>query len=86
MSIYENGPRPKNKNRTKEPPRKADTKKIRNDKTLTNLVNQISGGPTTAKEILYDTDKNIVGILQRNDDPFFLNPAQTKELERLLKG
>ena len=84
MSIYENGPKPK-ASRTKMPSQKADPKKILNDKSLTGLVKQIKNGPTTAKEILYDSDKNVVGILQRNDEPFFLDKAQTKELERLIK-
>ena len=82
MGIYENGPKPK-ASRSKMPAQKADPKKIRNDKDLTSLVKQIKNGPKTAKEILYDSDKNVVGILQRNDEPFFLTQAQSKELEKL---
>ena len=82
MSIYENGPKPK-ASRTKTPPQKANPKDIRNDKDLTTLVKQMKGGPKTAKELLYDTDKNIVGVLQRNDTPFFFTQAQVKELKTL---
>lgn len=84
MSIYDNGPKPRA--RTKTPPQKADAKKIMNDKDLTSLVKQIKGGPTSAKEILYDTDKNVIGVLQRNDTPFFLTQAQAKELQKLQEG
>lgn len=81
MSIYENGSKPRA--RTKTPPQKADPKKILNDKDLASLVKQIKGGPTSAKEILYDTEKNVVGVLQRNDTPFFFTQKQVKELETL---
>ena len=81
MSIYENGPKPTQ--RTKTPPQKTNPKKILNDKSLTNLVKQIKDGPKTAKEILYDTEKNVVGVLQRNDEPFFLTISQIKELKTL---
>jgi len=84
MSIYENGPKPK-ASRTKMPPQKADPQKITTKRDLSDLVKQLKNGPTSAKEILYDSDKNIVGILQRNDVPFFLDKPQTKELEKLLE-
>ena len=84
MSIYDSGPSPKrNENRNKVPPQKANPKDILNDKDLASLVKQIKGGPTTAKEILFDSDKNVIGVLQRNDTPFFLTTAQVKELEKL---
>jgi hypothetical protein len=85
MGIYENGPKPTKVSRSKTPPQKVNPKQIRNNKDLTTLVQQIKGGPKTAKEILYDTDKNIVGVLQRNDTPFFFTQAQIKELQ-ILQG
>lgn len=86
MSIYENGPKPKKvgAKRTNIPPQKVDPKEILNDSKLTDLVRRIPGGPDTAKEILYDVDKNIVGVLQRNNEPFILTKEQSKELEKLL--
>ena len=86
MSIYENGPKTKasKTSRTKTPSQKADPKQILNDKSLTELIKQLNGGPKTAKELLYDSEKNVIGVLQRNDTPFFLTQTQSKELEKLL--
>lgn len=87
MSIYENGPAPKPpKKRTTIPPQKANTKEILNNQDLTLIVQQIKNGPKTAKELLYDTEKNIIGVIQRNDDPYFFDNKQVKELEKLIKG
>ena len=85
MSIYENGPKPKASasRKNKLPSQKADTKQIVNDKDLTALVKQIKKGPQSAKELLYDSEKNVVGVLQRNGVPFFLSQSQIKELQQL---
>ena len=93
MSIYENGPSPKSgrgeiKNPLKGnlPPQKVDPKHIMNNRDLTKLVKLMKKGPKTAKEILYDHKKNIVGILQRDDTPFIFTEDQVKEFMRIING
>jgi len=76
MSIYENGVKSKASPRTKMPSQKADTKQILNDKNLSKLVKQIKNGPKSAKEIIYDADKNILGVLQQNNEPFMFDKKQ----------
>jgi hypothetical protein len=84
MNIYENGISPRK--RTNTPPRKADPKEILNDQSLSALVKMIKNGPTTAKEVLYDTDKNIIGVLQRDNTPFFFTDKQSKDFTKIYKG
>ena len=67
MSIYNNDFNEASPSKGNKPSQKVDTTKIRNDKDLASLVKQMKRGPKTAKEILYDTEENIVGILQRNN-------------------
>jgi len=86
MSIYDSGVSPRNENRTKTPPRKANPKEILNDKSLSMLVSSMKNGPKSVKEILYDTEKNVIGVLQQNDTPFFFTDKQVKEFEKLKKG
>ena len=86
MSIYENSFETKAKKRgNKGSSDKVDPSKILNDKDLTNVVKQMksSKGLKTAKEILYDTEENVVGILQRNNDPYLFSDKEQKEFLNL---
>lgn len=85
MSIYENSG---NDVKTKAKKRanrgnstKVDTSKILNDKALTLLVKEMKStkGLKTAKEILFDTNENIVGILQRDNSPYLFSSKELKE-------
>jgi len=94
MNIYENS-KPssssakkyenpiKSTSRNNVPPQQVVPKKILNDQDLTSLVKKIKNGPSSAKEILYDSEKKIIGVLQRNDTPFFFSPQQIEELRKL---
>ena len=89
MSIYDNGfGSTKSQRRAKQgaPSQKVDTSKILNDKELTGLVNKMKKGPKTAKEILYDSDENIVGILQRDNLPYLFSDSEAKEFIKIYKG
>lgn len=90
MSIYENSgstsapkAKPKRQPKSTSAPQAAKPKSIRNDKDLTALVKQIKHGPKSAKELLYDTSKEVIGVLQRDDEPFFFTDAQVKEFKQL---
>ena len=79
MSIFENVPR----KRTKMPSQKTDPKQILNDKSLTDIVKGIKGGPSSAKEIVYDSDKNILGVLQNSGEPFIFDSKQLAQFTKL---
>ena len=81
MSIYENSKGASNKKSSH--PQAAKTKNIRNDKDLTALVKQMKKGPKTAKEILFDSDKSILGVLQRDGEPYMFSDAELKEFLKL---
>ena len=83
MSIYENGFNEGAPSKSKRPSQKVDVKKIRNDKDLTSLVKQMKKGPKTAKELLYDTDENIVGVLQRNNEPYLFTEYEVAEFIKI---
>jgi hypothetical protein len=83
MSIYDNSFTPKERVRTNKPSQKVDTKKILNDKDLTSVVKRMKNGPKTAKEIIYDIDGNVVGILQRSGEPYLFDDKQVKEFLKL---
>ena len=91
MSIYENSTDIKTKATKRdnkgEPSQKVDPKKILNDKSLSDLVKQMKStkGLNTAKEVLYDSEENIVGILQRNNSPYLFNEKEQKEFLSLYK-
>lgn len=83
MSIYDNGG---SNPRAKGPSQKVDVSKILNDKNLTKMVQQMKRGPKTAKEVLYDTDENIVGILQRDNSPYLFSDAEQQDFIKIYKG
>ena len=90
MSIYEN--RDTDTKATKRANKgssdKVNPNKILNDKDLTKVVLQMKStkGLKTAKEILYDTEENIVGILQRNNDVYLFDEKEQKEFIDLHKS
>jgi len=84
MSIYDNGIKESVK-KNRMPSQKVDTKKILNNSGLSEIVKQIKNGPKTAREILFDTDDNPIGVLQRDYSPFFFNKQQLKEFLELTK-
>ncbi len=88
MSIYENRETKYQKRDKGNPSQKVDPSKILNDKELTKMVIQMktAKGLKTAKEILYDTDENIVGILQRNNSPYLFSDKEEKEFMEIYKG
>jgi len=82
MSIYDNMVGETRKvQKSSTPP-----KDIKNSKNLTDIVKQMKSGPKTAKEVLFDHDGNVIGILQRNDEPYFLSPSEKKEFLKLAEG
>ena len=60
-------------------------KKLLGDRNLKKVVKKMKDGPKSAKQILYDFNENIVGILQQNDEPFIFSEPQIKEFVELLK-
>jgi len=78
MSIYESS--------VNEKSRASSVKDIRNNKDLTSLVKQMRTGPKTAKEILFDHDDNVIGILQRNDTPYFFSSSEHKDFLSLAEA
>lgn len=90
MSIYENGydtTKSQKRQSNKGPNLKVDTKKINNDKGLTEIVKQMktAKGLKTAKEIIYDYNENIVGILQRDNTPYLFDDKELAEFIKLSK-
>ena len=81
MSIYDNNFNEEAPSKSKKPSQKVDVTKIRNDKDLTSLVKQMKTAKKlkTGKEILYDTDGDIVGILQRNNDVYLFSMKEQEE-------
>jgi len=71
---------PKISNQTKS----ADTKAIRNDKDLTSTVKEFDRSIGGAKEILYDHEKNIIGILLRSGEPYFFSEKQSKDFTKFI--
>jgi len=80
MSIYGNSPI--NEKGSKATP----VGDIRNSKELQSVVKLMKKGPSTAKEILFDHDDNVIGILQRNDTPYFFTKEQQKEFLKIIEG
>ncbi len=73
---------PKTSNQTKS----ADTKGIRNNKDLTSTVKDFDKSIGGVKEILYDHNKNIIGLLLRTGEPHFFAEKQSKDFTKHLQG
>jgi hypothetical protein len=83
MSIYESSST--TKKRTNSEISKS-SKEIRNNKDLTSIVKQMKNGPKTAKEVLFDHVGNTIGVLQRNNEPYFFSQTEVKEFIKIQKG
>jgi len=83
MSIYDSGP--SLSKRGNVPPQSANPKQILIKEDISELVKQIKGAPSTVKELLYDVDKNLIGVIDGQGNPFFFNASQEKEMKKLLK-
>ncbi len=81
MSIYESGAKPTRTPKQTTVPQKVETGDILNSKSLTEIVKGMKNGPKTAKELIFDSKKNLIGILQRDGEPFFLTQAQIQEIK-----
>lgn len=62
----------------------ADTNNIRNNKDLTSIVKSFDKSLGATKEILYDHDKNIIGLLLRSGEPHFFTEKQSKEFAKFI--
>ncbi len=81
MSIYDNATSSVREKRTSK--EATSPKKILNDKSLKDIVKQMKSGPKTAKEVLYDHEGNVIGILQRNDTPHFFSSNELKDFLKI---
>ncbi|MCK5536495.1 MAG: hypothetical protein KAI79_06690 [Bacteroidales bacterium] len=77
MSIY-NSPSP----RTSQYNSSQSPKDILNDKDINSLIKKIKPS-LSAKEILYDYNKELIGVLRRNNKPYFFNEEERKKFVRL---
>ena len=88
MSIYDNGfSTTKSQRRARSGnPTKVDVSKVLNDKDLTELIKKvIPKFKSSAKELLYDTDGDIIGFLTRKDTPYFFTDKEQKEFLKHIK-
>lgn len=69
--------RPSHKN--SEQTKAASTKDIRNDKDLTALVKEFDSSIGGVKEIIFDHNKSIIGLLKRSGEPHFFSEKESKE-------
>ena len=88
MSIYDNITETKaTKRKSGGNQQKVDPSKILNDKNLTEIVKDtIPNFKTSAKEVLYDMDGDIVGVLQKDGNPYLFDDTEVKHFKTKFKG
>lgn len=74
--------KPRNTAKTSNQTKSANVKNIRNDKDLTAQVKEFDPKIGAVKEIIYDHDKKIIGLLKRSGDPHFFSEKESKDFTK----
>lgn len=73
-----------NKRNTSNQTKSANVKLIRNDKELTSIVKEFDKKIGAVKEVLYDHNKEIIGLLLRSGEPHFFSESESKRFLKFL--